>query len=691
MPPIPVPGAAAAGGSEGGGSEASSEEFAVDELQVLLGSSLPDHHLCVVGSLGGLPASLPRSFAAWPPPTDVYRAPALGDPEAGNHFTFHPSNDSAMEVPGEAEGGDEQDVEAAHGQARAAAPAAPAPEDAGEALPGGAAKEAAAEPSGQPSEAARILRLAAPLSASNLAGYAISMVAIAFVGRLGEEALSVVVLATSVFNVTGLAVLIGFASAMETFCSQAYGAGRYHLVGLVLQRALLLLSLLAAAVAAAWTQAEPLLLALGQDPAIARGTAQFLLRAAPGLWFTGIFEALKRYLMAQEAVRPATVVTTVALCLAPLYNWLLIFRAGLGLHGAAYAMVALQATLALLLAAVCVGRDRLLSGTPLATWHGFSRKAWSGWGTYCRFALPSVAMLCCEWSTFEVMVLMSGLLPNPAVSVSTMGLVINTSGLAYMAVTGLACAASIRIGHSLGAAQPGQARRTAWTAWGLTMCLQAVVAAGIVLARHSWPRLFTDSPAVVARTAQLLPLFALSLFGDGTNAVLQGLLRGAGRQHLGAVTNLISYWCCGIPLAAFLAFRRGLGLEGLWWGLVVINTLQGGIMLTLAYCFDFEAQAERAAALLHQAAARSAEADVPHLLLEPLLPSGSTEAGAGRAARRRGAASEKRRGSLDVDGIKRRLSVALLLLLTEGAHTRRSHVAAPRGRRGPKASANEAQ
>lgn len=37
----------------------------------------------------------------------------------------------------------------------------------------------------------RILRLAAPMSASNLAGYAISMVAIAFVGRLGEDALSV--------------------------------------------------------------------------------------------------------------------------------------------------------------------------------------------------------------------------------------------------------------------------------------------------------------------------------------------------------------------------------------------------------------------------------------------------------------------------------------------------------------------
>lgn len=42
-----------------------------------------------------------------------------------------------------------------------------------------------------PARPRRILRLAAPMSASNLAGYAISMVAIAFVGRLGEEALSV--------------------------------------------------------------------------------------------------------------------------------------------------------------------------------------------------------------------------------------------------------------------------------------------------------------------------------------------------------------------------------------------------------------------------------------------------------------------------------------------------------------------
>ena len=42
--------------------------------------------------------------------------------------------------------------------------------------------------------------------------------------------------------------------------------------------------------------------------------------------------------MAQEAVRPATVVTAIALCLSPLYNWILIFKLGCGVYGAAYAL-----------------------------------------------------------------------------------------------------------------------------------------------------------------------------------------------------------------------------------------------------------------------------------------------------------------------------------------------------------------
>ncbi|PSC70081.1 MATE efflux family [Micractinium conductrix] len=464
-----------------------------------------------------------------------------------------------------------------------------------------------ARPRRHTSEARRILRLAAPLTISNVGGYAIGMVAMAAVGHLGQAALSVTVLATSLYNMTGLACLVGFASTMETFCGQAYGAGSYRMVGLVLQRALLLTTLLCAVVFGVWTQMERILLALGQDPIISHGCAQFLIRAAPALWFTAVFESLKRYLMAQEVVRPVTASTVAALAAAPLYNWLLIYRLGWGLHGAAYAMVAVQATTAALLTGYTALRDVRMrrSAHPRCTWGGWSRKALAGWPQYLRLALPSVAMLACECSMFQVMVVMAGWLPQPDVAVSAMGIVINTSGLAYMAVTGFACAVSVRVGYSLGAGQPWAAKRATWTAWALTMCLQVVVATTVVSCRHGWAKVFTNSEPVIEGVSSLLPIFAISLFGDGTSAVLQGLLRGGGKQAIGAVTNVSSYWGVGIPLAYYLAFPRGLGLQGLWWGLACTNTMQGCIMATLSLLFNFPNEARRAVAKAQAEAARA--------------------------------------------------------------------------------------
>ena len=81
-----------------------------------------------------------------------------------------------------------------------------------------AAPLASTPPTPHPDPACSILRLAAPLTISNVGGYAIGMVAMAAVGHLGQAALSVTVLATSLYNMTGLACLVGFASTMETFC-----------------------------------------------------------------------------------------------------------------------------------------------------------------------------------------------------------------------------------------------------------------------------------------------------------------------------------------------------------------------------------------------------------------------------------------------------------------------------------------
>lgn len=58
--------------------------------------------------------------------------------------------------------------------------------------------------------------------------------------------------------------MLGFVTAMETFCGQAHGARRYVYVGIVLQRGLAISCVYSAVAVAAWRHCEAALLAMGQ-------------------------------------------------------------------------------------------------------------------------------------------------------------------------------------------------------------------------------------------------------------------------------------------------------------------------------------------------------------------------------------------------------------------------------------------
>ena len=53
-----------------------------------------------------------------------------------------------------------------------------------------------------------------------------------------------------------------------------------------------------------------------------------------------------------------------------------------------------------------------------------------------------------------------------------------------------------------------------------------------------------------------------------------GVMRGAGRQLLASILNLITYWVLGLPLAILLGVYFNLGVEGLWWALLITTTVQ---------------------------------------------------------------------------------------------------------------------
>jgi MATE family multidrug resistance protein len=108
--------------------------------------------------------------------------------------------------------------------------------------------------------------------------------------------------------------------------------------------------------------------------------------------------------------------------------------------------------------------------------------------------------------------------------------------------------------------------------------VMAIAAFLFVVFRTTLPRLYVSDPEVAAIAASLLPIAGAFQIFDGIQVVGGGLMRGMGRPQAGAVANLFSFYLIGLPLAWGLAFRAGLGIVGIWWGLAAGLACVAGIL-----------------------------------------------------------------------------------------------------------------
>ena len=107
--------------------------------------------------------------------------------------------------------------------------------------------------------------------------------------------------------------------------------------------------------------------------------------------------------------------------------------------------------------------------------------------------------------------------------------------------------------------------------------------AGIVLVIvPRWiARIYTTDELVIRSTAALLAAGAAFQLFDGIQSVATGALRGAGDTRTPMLCHFTAYWMIGLPLGAWLCFRRGWGALGLWIGLSLALILIGIVLLVV--------------------------------------------------------------------------------------------------------------
>jgi len=136
---------------------------------------------------------------------------------------------------------------------------------------------------------------------------------------------------------------------------------------------------------------------------------------------------------------------------------------------------------------------------------------------------------------------------------------------------GIGVAASTRVGQLIGLRSPIGAKNAAHASALLSVIAGAVVMAIMIASRNTFGFLFSDDLDVVSLVSKVMPLVASFQVADGLAGSCGGVLRGQGRQHLGALFNIIAYYILALPLGITMAFhpKLALGLQGLWIGQVV--------------------------------------------------------------------------------------------------------------------------
>ncbi|XP_034700930.1 protein DETOXIFICATION 12-like [Vitis riparia] len=438
-------------------------------------------------------------------------------------------------------------------------------------------------------EVKRLGCLAAPMVAVVLSQYLVQVVSVMMVGHLGELALSSTAIAISLSGVSGFSFLLGMASALETLCGQAYGAKQYSKLGTQTYTAIFSLFLVCLPLSVIWIYMGKLLTFMGQDPLISYEAGKFTMWLVPALFGYATLQPLVRYFQTQSLIMPMLLSSCAALCFHMPLCWVLVFKSGLGNLGAALAI-----SISYWLNAIFLVLYMKYSSACEKTRVPVSMEVFQGMGEFFRFAIPSAVMICLEWWSFELLILLSGLLPNPELETSVLSVCLNTISTLYMIPYGLGAAGSTRVSNELGAGNPQKARLAVYALMFLAVTETAVVSTTLFASRRVFGYLFSNEKEVVDYVTNMSPLVCLSVILDSMQGVLSGVARGCGWQHIGAFINLGAFYLCGIPVAATLAFWLQLRGRGLWIGVQTGALLQTTLLCIMAGFTNWEKLATKA-------------------------------------------------------------------------------------------------
>jgi len=417
-------------------------------------------------------------------------------------------------------------------------------------------------------ELTETIRLSAPMALTQLGQIAMMTTDLAFIGRLGDEAVAAAALGHTVFFIA-FTFGLGLVAAVAPLAAQAFGARDPRQVRRAVRTGLWAALLVSIPTMILPLRGEQILLALGQAPEAARLGQEYLFGLvwgiAPALWFI----AIRGFMGAVNRPEPVLWITLAAVPANALLVYLLLYGnwgfPQLGLFGAGLATTIVN------FASFLAGLWFVMWRRPFRKYHVLARLWRIDWPLLRQLialgAPISLSMLM-EYRLFSSAALLMGLISTAALAAHQVAL--QVTAILFMVPLGIGMAATVRVGHAVGRRDGDAVRRAGYVALWLGIVLAVALTIIVMLWRFGIAGLFFGSAithGAIELTAALLLVGTTYFITDAIQTIVAGALRGLNDTRIPLLLAAISYWGIGFTMACVLGFKTGLGAVGVWIGL----------------------------------------------------------------------------------------------------------------------------
>lgn len=413
-----------------------------------------------------------------------------------------------------------------------------------------------------------IVQLSIPSILAQITSVVMFFIDQAMVGHLGAEASAacgLVETSTWLFGSLTGAASMGFSVQVAHFI----GANDFVKARQVFRHGLIIttiLSFVMAVVAAAI--AKPLPYWLGGGPDIARDASlYFLIFALAGPFFQ-LNSLSGAMLKCSGNMRIPSMVSIVMCVLDVVFNYILIFKAHMGVVGAAIGTALSIVICGSVQAYIAIFRNEMLSlrrvGEKFFWVSDYLVNA-------LKIGLPMAAQSVLMSGAQIVGTMIVAPLGNIAIAANTLG--ITAESLCYMPGYGIGEAATTLIGQSIGAGRRDLCRSFSRMTLYSGMAVMAVMGAVMFVFAYEMMALMTPVEAICQLGAKCLRIeaFAEPMFAASIVAV--SVCVGAGDTLKPAIISLCSMWLLRLSLAYALSLHYG--LVGVWVAMAVELTVRG--------------------------------------------------------------------------------------------------------------------